>query len=484
VGPNSPDGAWHGRPLLAGVIRLVQYGVPLLVGWLTAHAVRAVLSPHLPSLWLAVAVVVVAVVTSLVTSRLTIRLAPLALLLRMTMVFPDKAPSRFKVARRSTSATEIRRLLDSADATAHEAAVTMLSLVTALGHHDKHTRGHSERVRVLCDMLSAQLGLPEPDRARLRWAALIHDVGKLEVSAAILNKPGTLDNSEWQVVREHPATGARLARPLAEWLGPWFPGIMQHHERYDGTGYPLGLAADQITLAGRAVAVVDAFETMTSARAYQAARTVVAARAELTRCAGTHFDPAIVRSFLEIALPRLLWAVGPLAFVVNAPFVRWIGDGGARIVDLTGVTAQAAVNAAGVTAVVVTSGAAATSVSTTAPPAPAQQRVVRSDQPVDDRGAQDAVRPVPQALASATSVRTPTPAVVVPRPQPQPHPRPQLTARGTRPTAPGQQAEGQGTSEQGRVQQGPSSTGSPESAQPEPEAVQRATTQDPGPSGR
>jgi hypothetical protein len=312
--------------------------------------------------------------------------------------------------------------------------------------------------------------------------ALIHDVGKLEVSAGILNKPGTLDNSEWQVVREHPATGARLARPLAEWLGPWFPGIMQHHERYDGTGYPLGLAADQITLAGRAVAVVDAFETMTSARAYQAARTVVAARAELTRCAGTHFDPAIVRSFLEIALPRLLWAVGPLAFVVNAPFVRWIGDGGARIVDLTGVTAQAAVNAAGVTAVVVTSGAAATSVSTTAPPAPAQQRVVRSDQPVDDRGAQDAVRPVPQALASATSVRTPTPAVVVPRPQTQLHPQP--TARGTRPTAPGQQAEGQGTSEQGRVQQGPSSTGSPESAQPEPEAVQRATTQDPGPSGR
>ena len=120
-------------------------------------------------------------------------------------------------------------------------------------------------------------------------------------------------------MRMHPQAGARLAAPLAQWLGPWFAGIVEHHERYDGTGYPWVCPGDQISPAGRAVAVVDAYETMTAARTYKAAVSAVAARAELTRCAGSQFDPAMVRAFLGIALPRLLWSVGPLAFFVNVP---------------------------------------------------------------------------------------------------------------------------------------------------------------------
>jgi hypothetical protein len=338
------------------LVRLVQYGVPLLLGTALARLVVRLLAGHSSPLVTAASGIVVAVVVSLAVSRATMRLAPLAVLLQMTMIFPDRAPSRLKVARRSTSATELRALLDSRDASAHEAAVTMLALVTALSRHDKHTRGHSERVRLFCDLLSKQLALPEADRGRLRWAALIHDIGKLQVSALVLNKPGALDDDEWTAIRAHPAAGSMLAQPLEQWLGPWFVGIIQHHERYDGTGYPLGLAGEQISLAGRTVAVVDAFETMTAARSYKAARSVAAARAELTRCAGTHFDPAIVRSFLAIALPRLLWSVGPLAFLVNAPFLKWVGDGGARLVNAAGATAHGAANAAGVTALVVASG--------------------------------------------------------------------------------------------------------------------------------
>ncbi|MGN6301550.1 MAG: HD domain-containing phosphohydrolase [Angustibacter sp.] len=395
------DGAWRRRPVLSAIVRVVQYGIPLAVGSLAARAVRSVLAGHVDALWVVVLAISTAVGVSLLTSRVTIRLAPLALLLRMTMVFPDHAPSRLEVTRRSTSAAEIRHFLDGDDTSAHEAAVTMLALVTALSRHDKRTRGHSERVRLFCDLFSAELGLAEPDRARLRWAALIHDIGKLEVSARILNKPGTLDDREWQVVRAHPAVGARLARPLADWLGPWYPGIIQHHERYDGTGYPVGLAGEQISLAGRVITLVDAFETMTAARSYKAARTVLAARAELTQCAGTHFDPGLVRCFLGIALPRLLWAVGPLAFLINAPMLRWLGDGGARIVDLTGATAQAAVTTAGVTAVVATTGVA----SAPAVPASVPARPGHSSPAAEQHPARrDAVETRAPALPSPTSL--------------------------------------------------------------------------------
>ena len=353
---SNADPAWAPRPLLAFGVRLLQYGLPLVAGTTVTWLLGPVLASALPVVVGSAVALVVAVTVSLLVSRLTMRLAPLAVMLQMTMIFPDHAPSRLKVARRSTSAQEIQRQLLSEQADDQEAAVTMLALVTALGQHDRHTRGHSERVRLFCDLLSKELGLSEPDSGRLRWAALIHDVGKLELSAAVLNKPGRLDEREWGLVRLHPEAGARLARPLEQWLGPWFTGIIDHHERYDGLGYPRGLAGDQISLAGRAVAVVDAFETMTAARSYKAAVTAVAARAELTRCAGTHFDPAMVRAFLAIALPRLLWSVGPLAFAVNVPFLRWIGDGGARFAEAASTTAVGAANAAGVTAVVVATG--------------------------------------------------------------------------------------------------------------------------------
>jgi hypothetical protein len=362
------EGRWRPRFALAAAVRLMVYGVPLLAGSAVAWVVSRVLdgAPH--RALVAVTVLGAAVAASLLVSRLTMRLMPLAVLLRMTMIFPDRAPSRVKVARLANSASDIGARVRSRSADESDAAMTMLSLVTALGRHDRRTRGHSERVRLFCDLLSDELKLSPAEAGRLRWAALIHDIGKLEIPEEILNKPTSLTEEEWTVVRRHPIDGARLAWPLASWLGPWFAGIAHHHERWDGSGYPMGLVGEEISASGRAIAVVDSFETMTSARAYKTARSTVSARAELARCAGTHFDPTMVRAFLAISLPKMLWSVGPLAFLLNVRYLRWAVEGGARTADIAVAATAATANAAGVTVLAVSVGALPASTSASAVP--------------------------------------------------------------------------------------------------------------------
>ena len=275
----SAEGQWSARPWLAALVRVVIVGVPVVIGSLIARLLAGQVSDW-SNRWASVAVVLTAAIAaSVAVSRLTNRLLPLALLLRMTMIFPDHAPSRLKVARQTTSLAEIGTRLRSRRLDESEAATTMLALVTALSRHDRHTRGHSERVRLFSDLLAAELNLSPADAGRLRWAALVHDIGKLEVPAVVLNKPGKLNAREWLMIKRHPDAGARLAAPLQDWLGPWFSGIADHHERYDGLGYPRGLEGSAISLSGRAIALVDAFETMTAARSYKAARTTMAARA-------------------------------------------------------------------------------------------------------------------------------------------------------------------------------------------------------------
>jgi hypothetical protein len=357
------EGRWRPRFALAALVRLVAYGLPVVCGssaaWLVSHELGA--SSH--RVLATVTVLGAAVAVSLLMSRLTMKLMPLAVLLRMTMIFPDRAPSRVKVARLSNSSQDIGQRLHSRSADESEAAMTMLSLVTALGRHDRRTRGHSERVRLFSDLLADQMGLTEADAGRLRWAALIHDIGKLEIPEAILNKPAGLSDEEWALVRRHPLDGARLARPLECWLGEWFAGIAHHHERWDGSGYPMGLTGEKISASGRVIAVVDSFETMTSARAYKAARSTMDARTELALCAGTHFDPTVVRSFLAISLPKLLWSVGPLAFLVNVPYLKWVVEGGVRTADIATAATAAGANAAGATVVAVAVGAMPSSAS-------------------------------------------------------------------------------------------------------------------------
>src|SRR5205807_10372018 len=171
----------------------------------------------------------------------------------------------------------------------------------ALTAHDRRTRGHSERVRALSELIAEELHLAPEERDRLRWASLLHDCGKVTVDSRILNKPGPLDEEEWAIMRRHPEEGARIAFPLRDWLGEWSLAIAQHHERWDGHGYPRGLTGEEISLAARIVAVADAFDVMTSARSYQGPMSTAAARTELTAMAGAQFDPAVVRAFLLVS---------------------------------------------------------------------------------------------------------------------------------------------------------------------------------------
>lgn len=300
------DNAWQARPRQAFAARAVLFIVPLVI----SIAVVRLLSPSLwhPAGWLGALVYVTQIALAgigigVVAERLLRKALPLPALLNMTLVFPDKAPSRFAFALRSGSLKKLRA------AAAHgrklgdqEAAELVLGLITELGHHDRRTRGHTERVRAYTDLIGAEMGLSARDRQMLSWAALIHDVGKLAVPSDILELPTKPSDEQWEVLKGHPGAGADLVEPLAPWLGEWRLAATQHHERWDGAGYPAGLAGTDISLAGRIVAVADAFDVMTSKRSYKTPSSYEAAREELVRCSGDQFDPQVVRAFLQASL--------------------------------------------------------------------------------------------------------------------------------------------------------------------------------------
>lgn len=329
---------WQARPVLARALSLSVFVVPVGGSYLVTR-LAAPFVTDLPMAGRIIALGVLALVVGLTAERIFRRVLPLVALLRMTRLFPDHAPSRFKLARAAghTRILEERARTHPGE-TAGDAATRILGLLTALGAHDRRTRGHSERVRVFTDVAAAELHLPEAARDRLRWAALLHDLGKIGVPAVVLNKPASLDSDEWDSIRRHPDQGAVLAAPLMAWLGEWGAAIPQHHERVDGKGYPLGLAGHEIALAGRIVAVADVFEVMTAARSYKRPMSVAAARRELADAAGTQLDSAVVRAFLGASLPRVLWAVGPLALLMNLPFLRQLAEAG-RVVEQVGSTA-------------------------------------------------------------------------------------------------------------------------------------------------
>jgi HD-GYP domain-containing protein (c-di-GMP phosphodiesterase class II) len=319
---------WRPRPVLSLALRVVSVLVPAAAGAASAYAfVVAVPAPGgLVLVPWAVGLVVSSTVATALAERIGKRFLPLAMLLRLSLVFPDRAPSRFAMARGAGNVRVLERRIRAAresgvDPEPARAAEQILALVAALSAHDRKSRGHSERVRAFTDLVGGELRLPEEDRDRLRWAALLHDIGKLHVPPRILNKPGRPDAREWETLQAHPAAGARIASPLLAWLGPWAAAIEQHHERFDGGGYPHALAGEKISYAARIVSVADSFEVMTAARSYKKPMSVPAARRELAACAGGQFDPAIVRAFLNVSLGRLWWTVGPTSWTALLPVV-------------------------------------------------------------------------------------------------------------------------------------------------------------------
>lgn len=186
---------------------------------------------------------------------------------------------------------------------AHQA--TIRALVQAVDIKDKYTRGHSERVGRASVMIARELGMDEDRIEVLRFAGILHDVGKLGVPTRLLRKDGPLTPEERRVIELHPEYGHEMVRGIG-FLGEARAAILHHHERLDGSGYPYGLAGGQIPEFARVVAVADAFDAMTSTRSYQRARPVETALRELERCAGTQFDPLMVTA-LTRALARHGW---------------------------------------------------------------------------------------------------------------------------------------------------------------------------------
>ena len=168
------------------------------------------------------------------------------------------------------------------------------ALVAALDARDPYTAGHSERVSLLSVAIGHAMGLGQDDLDVLRLGALLHDIGKIGISDAILTKPADLTDDEFEAIQRHTTLGAQILQPIA-FLAAHVPIVELHHERPDGTGYPHGLCGDAIPIHARIVHVADAFDAMTTARAYRGARPATEAVAELWQHAGSDFDVPSLR---------------------------------------------------------------------------------------------------------------------------------------------------------------------------------------------
>ncbi len=336
--------SWHAHRGLAALVRVLAFLVPFLASIVAIRLVGPLL--YRPPGWSGLGLWVlqaapVGAAASILVERTTRRFLPLATLLNMSLVFPDQAPSRFSVALRTGSVRNLERRLDEIRSTGlgttpDEAAATALELVSLLSSHDRLTRGHAERVRAYADLIAEEMGLSDSDRLHLAWGVLLHDIGKLHVPSAILNKEEKLTSEEWDILQSHPAAGVELLDPLSGWLGEWLSATEDHHERWDGQGYPNGRAGTDISLAGRIAAVADAYDVITSKRSYKEPMSAEAARSELVSCAGTQFDPEVVRSFLAVSLGRR-WTFGPLAWLNDLP-VGQVGAAAAHtpVIAVTG----------------------------------------------------------------------------------------------------------------------------------------------------
>lgn len=193
-------------------------------------------------------------------------------------------------------------LTDGAGLPDHPEAFVGTALALALEAKDPYTCQHSERVACYAAVIARRLGFGEEHVRRVRTAGVLHDVGKLAVPDAILVSKDVLSNEQFERMKSHSAAGGRLVeRAGMPHLARW---VRAHHERFDGRGYPDGLAAYGIPLEGRILAVADSFEAMISDRCYRSAMSAEDALAELDRCAGSQFDPLLVDHMTEAFLPH------------------------------------------------------------------------------------------------------------------------------------------------------------------------------------
>jgi HD-GYP domain-containing protein (c-di-GMP phosphodiesterase class II) len=178
---------------------------------------------------------------------------------------------------------------------------TVSALSAAIDAKDRYTRGHSERVAWLAGRLAIAAGMNEEQAERVRIAGIVHDVGKIGVPEVVLQKPGKLTEKEFDLIKQHPVIGHTILKDIAP-LHDVLPGVLYHHERWQGGGYPEGIAGEEIPRLGRLLAVVDTFDAMSSARSYRPAIARDQVLSEIAACAGTQFDPEFAEAFRAVDL--------------------------------------------------------------------------------------------------------------------------------------------------------------------------------------
>jgi diguanylate cyclase (GGDEF)-like protein/PAS domain S-box-containing protein len=188
---------------------------------------------------------------------------------------------------------------------AHSRAVH--TIISTLHEKNRREELHSRRVSVLSVRIAEVAGMSAKEISELRTAGLLHDIGKIAIDESILNKQGALTEEEWEAMKRHPETGWRILGSVGE-LGELATYVLSHHERIDGKGYPQGLSGDAIPIPSRIIAIADAYDAMTAARTYRDPVSDREAAAEIKRCAGTQFDTALARLFIEQVL-QLNWDI-------------------------------------------------------------------------------------------------------------------------------------------------------------------------------
>ena len=191
---------------------------------------------------------------------------------------------------------ELEKALDDLEESYLATVKTLAFVVEA---KDTHTRSHLDRAHDYAVALASRVAPELAQDQTLRYGFFLHDIGKIGIPERILSKPGPLTDEEWAIMRTHPLLGAQILSPV-KFLIPALPIVEAHHEKWDGSGYPRGLRREEIPLGARIFALVDAFDAMTSDRPYRRALSFEQALEQISACAGTHFDPEVVRSFVEL----------------------------------------------------------------------------------------------------------------------------------------------------------------------------------------
>jgi len=177
-------------------------------------------------------------------------------------------------------------------------------ILNALFEKSKRESLHSKRVSEICEAIATMMNFSKDDVNQIRIAGLVHDIGKIGIDEAILNKTERLSAYEWKEIGKHPEAGWRILSSSIE-FSELAQFVLEHHERWDGGGYPKGIKGEEISVEARIISIADAYDAMTSERSYRKPISKEATIEEIKRCSGSHFDPKLVEIFLKNVLPHI-----------------------------------------------------------------------------------------------------------------------------------------------------------------------------------